>query len=133
MSKILEISLPMHGMAILCRWTVRLMIRRSWRRSFIKRLRERQTATRAVAQPHLLAIRSAVVWPDLPALCMAKRPPYSPDFNPIKMAFSKLKAILRKTAARTLRQLWNVIGKAINQFKPDERKNYFPAAGYDFD
>jgi transposase len=58
-------------------------------------------------------------------------PPYSPDFNPIEMAFSKFKAILRKAAARTIPELWGVIGEAIDQFKPDECKNYFAAAGYD--
>ncbi|MBL4892066.1 MAG: IS630 family transposase, partial [Rhizobiaceae bacterium] len=46
-------------------------------------------------------------------------------------AFSKLKAILRKAAARTITELWDVIAKAINQFKPNECKNYFAAAGYD--
>jgi transposase len=60
-------------------------------------------------------------------------PPYSPDFNPIEMAFSKFKAILRKAAARSLTELWDVIGKAISQFMPDECKNYFVAAGYDPD
>ena len=60
-------------------------------------------------------------------------PPYSPDFNPIEMAFSKFKAILRKAAARTIPELWGVIGEAIDQFKPDECKNYFAAAGYDLD
>ncbi len=60
-------------------------------------------------------------------------PPYSPDFNPIEMAFSKFKAILRKAAARTIPELWGVIGEAIDQFKPDECKNYFVAAGYDPD
>ena len=35
-------------------------------------------------------------------------PPYSPDFNPIEMAFSKLKALLRKAAARTVDELWAV-------------------------
>lgn len=60
-------------------------------------------------------------------------PPYSPDFNPIEMAFSKLKAILRKAAARSIAELWEVIGKAISQFMPDECKNYFAAAGYDPD
>jgi len=60
-------------------------------------------------------------------------PPYSPDFNPIEMAFSKLKAILRKAAARSVTELWDVIGKAISQFKPDECINYFAAAGYDPD
>jgi transposase len=60
-------------------------------------------------------------------------PPYSPDFNPIEMAFSKFKAILRKAAARTIPELWGVIGEAIDQFKPQECKNYFAAAGYDPD
>ena len=38
-------------------------------------------------------------------------PPYSPDFNPIEQAFSKLKAILRKAAARTIPNLWNAIAR----------------------
>ncbi len=60
-------------------------------------------------------------------------PPYSPDFNPIEMAFSKLKAALRKAAARTIPELWDVIAVAIEQFKPQECINYFAAAGYDLD
>ena len=58
-------------------------------------------------------------------------PPYSPDFNPIEQAFSKLKAILRKAAARTIPDLWAAIGKAIPLFKPRECANYFEAAGYE--
>jgi transposase len=58
-------------------------------------------------------------------------PPYSPDFNPIEQAFSKLKAILRKAAARTIPDLWAAIGDAIPQFKPGECANYFEAAGYE--
>lgn len=58
-------------------------------------------------------------------------PPYSPDFNPIEMAFSKLKAYLRAAAARTIPDLWQAIADAIKQFKPDECRNYFKAAGYD--
>ncbi len=57
-------------------------------------------------------------------------PPYSPDLNPIENAFSKLKAILRKQAARTIPALWETIAKAIPEFTPDEAKNYFKAAGY---
>ena len=38
-------------------------------------------------------------------------PPYSPDFNPIEMAFSKLKAFLKKTAARTVDDLWDAIAQ----------------------
>jgi len=60
-------------------------------------------------------------------------PPYSPDFNPIEMAFSKLKALLRKAAARTKDDLWNTIAQAITAFTPEECKNYFAAAGYDQD
>jgi len=60
-------------------------------------------------------------------------PPYSPDFNPIEMAFSKLKAGLNKVAARTIDDLWNAIGTAIGQFTPDECWNYFQATGYDFE
>ncbi len=58
-------------------------------------------------------------------------PPYSPDFNPIEMAFSKLKALLRKAAARTINDLWDVIALAIETFTPTECTNYFKAAGYD--
>ena len=60
-------------------------------------------------------------------------PPYSPDFNPIEMAFSKLKAALRKAAARTIPELWDVIADEIEKFNPEQCKNYFAAAGYDFD
>lgn len=60
-------------------------------------------------------------------------PPYSPDFNPIEMAFSKLKAALRKAAARTVDDLWDAIAQSIDAFTPDECKNYFAAAGYDQD
>lgn len=58
-------------------------------------------------------------------------PPYSPDFNPIEMAFSKLKALLRKAAARTVDGLWAAVAECLDAFKPDECRNYFSAAGYD--
>jgi transposase len=56
-------------------------------------------------------------------------PPYSPDFNPIENAFSKLKALLRKAAARTRDALWTAVADALDAFTPDERGNYFTAAG----
>ena len=59
--------------------------------------------------------------------------PSSPDFNPIEMAFSKLKALLRKAAARTIPDLWAAVADAIERFAPDECRNYFAAAGYDLD
>ena len=58
-------------------------------------------------------------------------PPYSPDFNPIELAFSKLKAILRKAAARTIHELWQAIAQSLDAFSPDECKNYFAVAGYE--
>ncbi len=58
-------------------------------------------------------------------------PPYSPDFNPIEMAFSKLKAFLKKAAARTVDDLWDTIARGIETFTPTECQNYFAAAGYD--
>jgi transposase len=56
-------------------------------------------------------------------------PPYSPDFNPIENAFAKLKARLRKAAARTVDQLWQVIAAAIDTFTPQECRNYFTLQG----
>jgi transposase len=58
-------------------------------------------------------------------------PPYSPDFNPIEKAFSKLKALLRKAAERSVDALWNRIGALFNEFTPQECANYFTAAGYE--
>ena len=58
-------------------------------------------------------------------------PPYSPDFNPIEMAFSKLKAFLKKVAARTVDDLWDAIANGIDSFTPTECQNDFAAAGYD--
>lgn len=60
-------------------------------------------------------------------------PPYSPDLNPIEMAFSKLKTLLRKAAARTIDDLWTAVADILDAFTPDECINYFAAAGYDLD
>lgn len=77
-----------------------------------------------------------------PAICVAIEakgarlqhlPPYSPDFNPIENAFAKLKALLRKAAARNIDQLWNAIADALPRFTPQECANYFAAAGYEPD
>lgn len=57
-------------------------------------------------------------------------PPYSPDLNPIENLFSKLKALLKKAACRTIEALWNEIGKLLDAFSPQECANYFKAAGY---
>lgn len=57
-------------------------------------------------------------------------PPYSPDLNPIEMAFSKLKAHLRAAAARTFDALWKAVGDICALYDPEECWNYFKAAGY---
>lgn len=57
-------------------------------------------------------------------------PPYSPDLNPIEMAFAKLKAHLRRIGARTIDALWQAVGSICDLYQPDECWNYFKAAGY---
>ena len=60
-------------------------------------------------------------------------PPYSPDFNPIGKAFSRLKAMLRKAGERTVHGLWDLIGRFVEIFEPAECANYFSSCGYDPD
>jgi len=57
-------------------------------------------------------------------------PQYSPDLNPIEMAFSKLKAHLRKAAARSFDDLAIAIGDICKLYQPEECWNYFRTAGY---
>jgi transposase len=57
-------------------------------------------------------------------------PPYSPDLNPIEMAFAKLKAHLRRIGARTIDALWRAVGDICALYPPDECRNYLTAAGY---
>jgi transposase len=66
-----------------------------------------------------------------PGATLLYLPPYSPDFNPIEKAFSKLKAHLRKAAERTVAGLWDAIGRLTDLFTPKECANFFAAAGYD--
>ncbi len=58
-------------------------------------------------------------------------PKYSPDLNPIEMAFSKLKALIRKAAARTYDELWQIVGNVCKIFTDEECYNFFVAAGYE--
>ena len=60
-------------------------------------------------------------------------PPYSPDFNPIENLFAKLKALLRREAARTIDTLWTAIGRILDLITPRECQRMFAAAGYDPD
>ena len=57
-------------------------------------------------------------------------PPYSPDLNPIEQTFAKLKALLRKAAARTVNGLWSTIGQLLDLFPPAECANYLAHSGY---
>lgn len=57
-------------------------------------------------------------------------PAYSPDFNPIEQAFAKLKALLRKAAARTFEALIKAIADALAEFTPQECANYITNSGY---
>ena len=57
-------------------------------------------------------------------------PPYSPDLNPIEMAFSKLKTYLRKVGARNINTVFKAIGEVCEMFSQQECENYFSASGY---
>jgi transposase len=58
-------------------------------------------------------------------------PSYSPDFNPIEMAFSQIKAYLRRMAARTREALEAEIGHAIDLITPAQAQGYFRHCGYE--
>ncbi len=57
-------------------------------------------------------------------------PPYSPDFNPIELAFAKLKAFLRAARPRSFDQVCGLIAAALGLFTPDECANYVRHCGY---
>jgi transposase len=57
-------------------------------------------------------------------------PPYSPDFNPIEMAISKIKTVLRKLARRSIDGLFSGIGDALGSIRPSDALNYIAHCGY---
>lgn len=57
-------------------------------------------------------------------------PPYSPDFNPIEMVFAKLKHLVRSAGPRSVEALWNLLGRLVDAFPPDECLNYLRHCGY---
>jgi transposase len=57
-------------------------------------------------------------------------PAYSPDLNPIEQVFAKLKHLLRKAAERSKEAVWRKIGSLLDQFTPQECKNYLRNSGY---
>lgn len=60
-------------------------------------------------------------------------PPYSPDLNPIELAFSKLRRLLRSQAARSVDALWHACGSVLQAFSSTEIRNYFRHAGYRYE
>lgn len=61
---------------------------------------------------------------------LAYLPPYSPDFNPIEQAYSKLKWLVRSAAERTVEGLWELLGRLIHRYDPPECQNYIRHCGY---
>ena len=57
-------------------------------------------------------------------------PPYSPDLNPIELAFAKFKKLLRDGARRTVDKLWELCGALLDEFTEQECRNYFKHCGY---
>src|SRR3712207_5395345 len=57
-------------------------------------------------------------------------PPYSPDLNPIEPMLAKLKALLRKAAARSRDALGDALGQLLSAISPAECRNYLTNAGY---
>jgi transposase len=57
-------------------------------------------------------------------------PPYSPDYNPIEMAFSKVKALLRKLGRRGVDALFDAIADGMSSITPDDARNFVRHCGY---
>jgi transposase len=57
-------------------------------------------------------------------------PPYSPDFNPIEEAFSKIKGLVRKSEARSREALVDAIGKGISMVTAEDARGFFAHCGY---
>ncbi|WP_084728961.1 transposase [Roseovarius pacificus] len=56
-------------------------------------------------------------------------PPYSPDLNPVEMAFPELRGRLRRTAVRTCNNLWRAVGHVCDLFTEQACHNFFKATG----
>lgn len=57
-------------------------------------------------------------------------PPYSPDLNPIEMAFSKVKNELRRRRLRTVDELWEAFGESLDWIRPQDAQGFYRHAGY---
>ena len=104
-----------------------------WFRAYVERVRVPELRPGDVVVPddlgsHTVAgVREAVERAGCRLLFL---PPDSPDPNPIENAFSKLEGLLRRAAERTVEGSWTTIGQLLDQFTPDECRNYFRHCGY---
>jgi transposase len=57
-------------------------------------------------------------------------PPYSPDLNPIELAFSKLKQLLRSAGHRTMDGLWNDVQRMLQCITPNDAVHFMKHCGY---
>ena len=57
-------------------------------------------------------------------------PPYSPDLNPIELAFSKFKWLIKSAQERTVEGLWDACGKLVDRITESECRNYLKHCGY---
>jgi transposase len=57
-------------------------------------------------------------------------PPYSPDFNPIEQAFSKVKGLMRRAEARTREALIEVMGRTLEAVTARDARGFFGHCGY---
>ena len=61
---------------------------------------------------------------------VVRLPPYSPDFNPIENAISKMKSLLRKLARRSMEDLESAIATAMDTITPQDARGFFKHCGY---
>jgi transposase len=76
---------------------------------------------------HQPEVRAAI---EAAGACVRFLPPYSPDFNPIELAFAKLKAFLRAARPRSFDQVCALIAAALELFTSSECRNFIRHCGY---
>ena len=102
-------------------------------RADVPRLREAMSRSHAQARRYrdpvhrLAGVKEAI---EAAGATLLYLPPYSPDLNPIELAFSKLKAHLRQAAEHTIPGLSRRIGRVVTAFSPQECRNFFHHVGY---
>lgn len=57
-------------------------------------------------------------------------PPYSPDLNPIELAFAKLKQLMRSAAHRTMQALWSDVQRMLDCVSDSDAKGFYRHCGY---